>query len=259
MATWVARSVGSTVGDGEELFRSIWGDDDPDGVDLEPLAIIDDPELDDLDDPVNDTDAPIVPDSLDQARLPKLLDKLDPAPELPLTEPFTAGLRSLLGRWVDAQPSGVLADRRTRRVLEMVGSRFTVTVTDETISITGLIRTRDTKWSRVQEVVLEDRYTLFTDQVVAGSVAMLLGRRLLPIPGLGWLLRGVIGLMESMIPDGWRNSMQHESGHAFSSIRRSMARDVELAGPLALVAFLSEGLTATIAHYAEERGVLTRR
>ncbi|WP_040495048.1 hypothetical protein [Ilumatobacter nonamiensis] len=259
VAGWVARSVGSAVHEGEDLFRGIWGDDDPDGEDLEPLVDTDDPELDELDDPFGGDATTMVGRDPDQARLPRLLSKLDPAPDFPLAEPFTAGLGPLLGRWIDAEPDGVLADGRTRRVLDLIGSRFTVTVSDEAISITGLVRSRNTKWDRVQEVVLEDRYTVFTDRVVAGSVSLLLGRRLLPIPGLGWLLRGVIGLVESMIPDGWRASMQHESGRAFASIRRSMARDVELAGPLALVAFLSEGLTATIAHLAEERNVLTRR
>lgn len=259
VAGWVARSVGSAVHEGEDLFHGIWGDDDPDGVDHDPFIDVDDPELDALDDPFLDDGASLVGKDPDQARLARLLDKLDPAPEFPLTEPFTAGLGPLLNRWIAAEPDGVLADGRTRRVIDLIGSRFTVTVSNDAISITGLVRTRDTNWSRVQEVVLEDRYTLFTDRVVAGSVSMLIGRRLLPIPGLGWLLRGLIGLVESMIPDGWRASMQHESGRAFASIRRSMARDVELAGPLALVAFLSEGLTATIAHLAEERGVLTRR
>lgn len=258
LAGWVARSVGSAVGGGEDLVRGIWGDDDPDGVELEPLPEMDEPELDALDDPVNDVEPSVELEHPGEADLPGLLARLDPAPPLPLTEPFSAGLGPLLGRWIATEPVGILADRRASRVLDLLGSRFTITVSDVGISVTGLILTRDTPWDRVQEVKLEDRYDLFTDRVVAGSVSMLLGRGLLPIPGLGWLLRGVIGLMENLVPDQWSDSMRDQSGQALATIKRSMARDVELSGPLALVAFLSEGLTVAVADVAERRDVLTR-
>ena len=236
-------------------MRGIWGDDDPDGEELEPLPEVDDPELDALDDPSNDDEEVTDPPVDDQA-LPALLARLDPPPELPLAEPFSAGLGPLLGRWIEIEPKGVLADSRAQRVIGLVGSRFTIGVSDESITVTGLFRSRETSWDRVQEVTMEDRYDLFTQRVIAGSVAMLLGRGLLPIPGLSWLLRGVIGLMEGLVPDGWRDSMRHESGRALASVRRSAALDIELAGPLALVAFLSEGLTAAVADVAERHGKL---
>ena len=257
LSGWVARSAGSVVDAGDDLVRGIWGDDDPEGEELEPLPVVDDPELDELDDPSNDDETVTNPDVVDPARLPALLARLDPPPPLPLSAPFSAGLGPLLGRWIEIEPEGVLADSRARRVVRLVGSRFTITVSDETITVTGLFRSRSTPWSRVQEATMEDRYDLFTQRVIAGSVAMLLGRGLLPIPGLSWLLRGVIGLMEGLVPDAWRDSMRHESGRALASIRRSAALDIELAGPLALVAFLSEGLSAAVADVAERHGKLT--
>lgn len=257
LAGWVAQGVGTAVDDTGDRLRGIWGDDDPDGEELQPLPEIDDAELDELDDPHRDVDAPLDLEHPDEASLPRLLGRLDPAPPLPLTEPFHAGLGPLLRRWIDAEPVGVLADRRVDRVLDLLGSRFTIEVSREGITVTGLVRRRHTPWDRVQEVRLEPRSDLFADRVVAGTVAMLVGRGLLPIPGLGWLLRGVIGLLEQLIPDRWTDSMRHESGDALASIRRSMARDVELAGPLALVAFLSHGLTAAVTDEAGRRDLLT--
>jgi|GEM_PF-3424229 len=256
LSSWVARSLGQAADEGGDLLRGVWGDDDPDGVELDPLPVVDDPELDELDDPANDADVAI--DDGDDGRLAELLRKLDPAPPLPLVEPFSAGLGPLLGRWIDIEPDGVLADSRAKRVIDLIGSRFTIIVSVDAVTVTGLFRTRETPWSKVQEVRLEDRYELFSRRVMAGTVAMLLGRGRLPIPGLGWLLRGVIGLMENLIPRAWRDSMRHESGEALASIRRSFSRDVELAGPLALVAFLSEGLTAAVADVADRNDVLTR-
>ena len=150
---------------------------------------------------------------------------------------------------------GILADPRVARVIDLLGSRITITVSPEGIETTGLLMSRTTPWDRVQEVVLESRYDVFKDRVVTGSVALLLGRGLLPIPGLSWLLRGLLGLLDDLIPNSLEAGVRDDTGQALAGVRRSMARDVDLAGPLALVAFLSDGLTEAIVSEAARHEV----
>ena len=75
-----------------------------------------------------------------------------------------------------------------------------------------------------------------------------------PIPGLGWMVRKVLDAIWHRLAGRPADQLAQVAGTALAGIRRRR-NDVELSGLLALVSFLSEGLTALVVSEARARGI----
>jgi hypothetical protein len=79
-----------------------------------------------------------------------------------------------------------------------------------------------------------------------------------PIPGLGWLLRrvsnGIANWLEGHMDEDEINAMREGGGSVLLGIQRR-GRDIELEGPLLLVAMLAPGLSETLEQEARARGI----
>lgn len=231
-----------------------------------------DEEDDDADADVGVLDAPEVPDDPELSRLDALeevedaeglavdqitavLAGLQARPDLPLAEPFSAGLVPLLQAWAElADPEGFLTDSRVQRVLGVLGDRFSITISPDGLTVRGLLRRRHTPWRHVRALEYIDRYTMLRDHVLERLVADAVRRVGLPIPGLSWLLRRIIGALEHLVPDEEMATLADAGGSALLRVDRR-GFDLELGGALALVAFLSPVLSEVAATEAAARGI----
>jgi hypothetical protein len=229
------------------------GDDDPDGEPLPPLTA-EDVELAKLD----EEDAP--PVEIDQDKgIVDLFGDIDPLPSLPLTGPHEIGLVLIVQRLARVSED-LLADARVRRVLALLGDRLTLTVGPDGITVRGLLRTRHTPWDKVKQLSFTSRYDQFKGRLVTQIAEDISGRLLpVPIPGLNWLIRRIIGGIGNL----WENraftaeeleQMRAGLGYTLTDIERR-GLDIELAGALRLVAFFSFGLSMAILSEADDRGI----
>lgn len=228
-------------------------DHDPDAEPLPPLAT-DDAELAQLD----DEHAPPVGIPYDIGVV-DLFGAIDPAPPLPLTGPHEMGLVLAVQRLARVSED-LLADARVRRVLGLLGDRLSLTVGPDGITVRGLLRTRHTPWEKVKQLSFTSRYDQFKGRLVTQMAEDISGRLLpVPVPGLNWLLRRIIGgignLWESRAytPEELEE-MRTGLGNTLTDIERR-GLDIELAGALRLVSFFSYGLSVAVLHEAEARGV----
>ena len=228
-------------------------DDDPDSEPLPPLTV-EDAELSQLD----EEDAPPVEIDKDKGVV-DLFGDIDPPPPLPLTGPHEIGLVLIVQRLARVSED-LLADARVRRVLGLLGDRLTLSVSPEGITVRGLLRTRHTPWDKVKQLSFTSRYDQFKGHLVTQIAEDISGRILpIPVPGLSWLLRRIIG----GIGDLWESRaytaeelelMRTGLGYTLTDIERR-GLDIELAGALRLVAFFSFGLSMAILSEADDRGV----
>ena len=147
-----------------------------------------------------------------------------------------------------------ILDRRIQAVLGVLGPRWTVSVNRHGISVRGLIRDRSVRWEKVRAVVLVHRSELIKDHALEGIVGSGLAKLPFPIPGLGWMVRKVLDAIWHRLPGRPADQLAQVAGTALAGIRRR-GNDVELSGLLALVSFLSEGLTAVVVSEARARGI----
>jgi hypothetical protein len=233
-------------------------DDDEDEVDeeLPNLEVSDEDHkelahLDDLDDA-----APLTLGEGQQAFF-EVLHKIDPTPPVPLTEKHEVGLVSLMDRFAEMGDTGVLDDKRTRKVLDLVGDRLSISVSPDGITVRSLLRRKHTPWKRVQGVTVEGRY----DLVRSDGIAKLLEgvQSPFPVPGLGWLLRrvtkGIAVWLERRLMTEEGIAAAHDSGGIVLLGIQRWGRDIEFDGPLLLVAFMAPGLAEAVEQEATRRGI----
>lgn len=189
-----------------------------------------------------------------------LVRKIDPTPPVPLTEVHEVGLVPLLRRLGELADAGFAADRRVRRVLDLVGDRLSISVGPKGITVRSLLRRKHTPRKRVQRITVEGRYDLVRGDGLAKLMESIRSNVVpFPIPGLGWLLRRVTNgianwLEHRMMTDEQIGAARESAGTALLGIKR-WGRDIELEGPLLLVSFLSPGLAEAIEQEARARGI----
>lgn len=228
-------------------------DDDEELPDLE-VSDEDHKELAHLDD--EDDAAPL---TMGQAQVSifEQLHKIDPTPSVPLTEKHEVGLVSLLDRFGEMADTGVLEDSRTRRILDLVGDRLSISVSPDGITVRSLLRRKHTPWRRVQGVTIQGRHELVRSD---GMAKLLEGvQSPFPVPGLGWLLRrvtkGIAVWLERRLMTQEGVAAAHESGGIVLLGVKRWGRDIELDGPLLLVAFMAPGLAEAVEQEARMRGI----
>jgi len=177
---------------------------------------------------------------------------LHPAPNLPLDEPFTAGLGPLLDGFGTAL-GGRLDGPRSRRVIRIVGDRWSVTVGPDGVTSRGWFRRHHVAWDEATVVRLEPVEAVATQRLVA----TLLLRRV-PVPGLHWLAAQVVDRLAEVLVHGAAR-MVGDTPHVLVGVGSDDGEDVALEGPLALASLLSRGLTVATVAEAERRGVAVER
>ena len=240
-------------------------DEDDDEVEVdEELPAIDasDPEHQELArlDEEDDHDAEPVVLKTDES-LFDLLRKLDSTPSIPLTEIHEVGLAATLRRLDDLTNAGLQKDRRVRKVLDLIGDRISISVGPKGITVRSLIRRKHTPWKRVQSVTVESRYEMLRGDGVAKLMDSVRSAIVpFPVPGLSWLLRRVCNSIAAFLEHRMATEEQvaalRESGggRVMLGIKR-WGRDIELDGPLLLVAMLSPGLADAIELEARARAI----
>ena len=232
---------------------------DDDEVDEElPAVDVSDPANEDLARLDDDDADPIVIDS--ERSLIELLREIDPTPEVPLTTVHEVGFVSLLRRLGELADTGLLEDSRARRILDLVGDRLSISVGPDGITIRSLVRRRHTPWRHVQGLTLESRYELLRGDGLNKLAEDVKNKLLpLPIPGLSWILRRVIGgisnwLEHRLLTPEQIESMRSGAGNALVGVKRR-GFDIELSGPLLLVSIIAPGLSESIEQEARNRGI----
>lgn len=210
-----------------------------------------DPELEALD------DADVVEDAqgLQLDRLTDVLLGLQRAPALPLTEPFTVSIAELLLAWADvADQDGFFGDPRVGRVLRLIGGRLAIVVDPDGITVRGLLRRRRVPWERVHALEFAERYQMLRDHVLEGFADDVVRAVRVPVPGLRWLVRKVVGALEHLVPDEEMEHLRDAGGRALVRIDRRGV-DVEMRGALGLLTFLSIALSEVLQAEAERRDI----
>ena len=124
----------------------------------------------------------------------------------------------------------------------------------------GLLRTRHTPWKNMQQLAFTSRYELLTGHLVTQLADDIAGRIFpLPIPGLSWLLRRIVGGITSLYERRRFTPEELEElrtglGHALTDIERR-GLDIELTGALRVLMFFSFGMSAAVKAEAADRGV----
>jgi PH (Pleckstrin Homology) domain-containing protein len=233
-------------------------EDDDEDEDLPDLEVSDEDhmELAHLDD---EHDAAPLTMGEAQVSIFEQLHKIDPTPSVPLTEKHEVGLVSLLDRFAEMADTGagVLEDKRTRKIMDLVGDRLSISVSPDGITVRSLLRRKHTPWKRVQGVTIEGRYDLVRND---GMAKLLEGvQSPFPVPGLGWLLRRVtkgiaVWVERRLMTEEGVAAAHQSSGIVLLGVKR-WGRDIELDGPLLLVAFMAPGLAVAVEQEARMRGI----
>lgn len=249
-ATRVKQEVDRRRADGDETVVSHI-DDDPDAEPLPPLDTAGTEDLADLD----AGDAPPVKIPAEM-RVIDFFGNIDPPPPLPLTQPHEVGLAQLLRR-VAKLDDDLAEESAADRLIGLLGGRISITVSPDGLTVRGVLRTRHTPWAKVKELRFTNRYDLLKGGLVEQMAEDV--KSVVPIPGLQWLLRrvlgGVVGFFER------RRFSPEEIDEARTALgwvltdidRRGL--DIELSGPFRSLMFLSGGLSATIEAEAGARGI----
>jgi hypothetical protein len=167
---------------------------------------------------------------------------------------------ALVRRLGQVAGTGLLEDWRARRVLDLVGDRLSVSIGPDGITVRSLVRRRHTPWARVQRLTLAGRYDLLRDDGLARLVDGARPRVTpLPVPGLKWLIRRVVGVIANWLEPRLFNpeqidALRKEAGRALLGIKRR-GRDIELSGGLLLVSILAPGLAEAAEQEARRRGI----
>ena len=128
------------------------------------------------------------------------------------------------------------------------------------ITVRSLVRRRHTPWSKVQRLTLSGRYDLLRGDGLTKLVDDIKSRMIpIPIPGLSWLLRRVVGgianwLEQKFFTEDQIEALRGGAGNAVLGIQRR-GFDIELSGPLLLVSILAPGLSEAVEHEAKARGI----
>lgn len=190
----------------------------------------------------------------------EVLRHIDPTPPVPLTATHEVGFVSLVRRLGELADTGLLEDGRARKVLELVGDRLSIAVGPDGITVRSLVRRRHASWEHVQRLTFAGRYELLRGDGLARIVDDVKARLIpLPIPGLSWLLRRVIGGLANWLEQRFFTEDQIESlrggaGNALLVIERR-GFDIELSGPLLLVSILAPGFSEAVEAEARRRDV----
>jgi hypothetical protein len=257
-----ARSAAAHLAERAGQFRpgGAHDEDTSDDEDDEELPTLDlsDPAHEDL---ARLDDAEAEPIALDaDGSLFDVLRQIDPTPPVPLTAAHEVGFASLLRRLGEIADTGLLEDRRARRVLDLVGDRLSISVGPDGITVRSLVRRRHTPWRRVQRLTFEGRYDLLRGDGLAKLVEDVRTSLLpLPIPGLSWLLRRVLGGIANWLEHRFFtpeqvDALRQGAGNALLRVQRR-GRDIELSGALLLVSLLAPGLSEAAEQEARRRGV----
>ena len=190
-----------------------------------------------------------------------LLRKLDPTPPVPLTEVHEVGLAAMLRRLSEVGGANFMEDGRVKRVLGLIGDRLSISVGPKGITVRSLIRRKHVPWKRVQAVRVENRYEMVRGDGLAKLMASVRSAIVpFPVPGLTWLLRKVCNsiadFLERRLASEEKAASLHEGawGSVLIGVKR-WGRDIELEGPLLLVAMMSPGLADAVELEARARGI----
>jgi hypothetical protein len=249
VANRVKEEVGKRRDDGETVVVSRV-DDDPDADALPPLEVAGADELVALD----ASDAPPL-ELPAEIRLTDFFASLDPPPPLPLTGPHEVGMAQILRRFAKLNPE-LADDSVAERLMGLLGGRISITVSPDGLTVRGIFRTRHTPWAKVKELRFASRYDMLRGGLVE---QMAKDMTVLPIPGLQWVLRRVLGGVARFFERRRFSPEELEElrstlGWVLTDIDRR-GLDIELSGPFRGLNFLSMGLSATIEAEAGARGV----
>jgi hypothetical protein len=257
-----ARQAAAQLAERTQRFRPGGSSDDEttgdDEADEELPALEAEPDHEDLARLDDEDAAPIAIDA--DRSLFELLRQIDPTPPVPLTAVHEVGFVSLLRRLGEVADTGLLEDSRARRILDLVGDRLSISAGPDGITVRSLVRRRHTPWSKVQRLTLGGRYDLLRGDGLAKLVEDVKSRMIpIPIPGLSWLLRRVVGGIANWLEQKFFTEDQIEAlrggvGNAVLGIQRR-GFDIELSGPLLLVSILAPGLSEAVEQEARARGI----
>lgn len=248
-ASRVKEEVDKRRGDGDTPVVSHI-DDDPDAEPLPPLDTAGTEDLAGLD----AGDAPPVKIPAEM-RVIDFFGNIDPPPPLPLTGPHEVGLAQLLRR-VAKLDHDLAKDTAADGLIRLLGGRISITVSPDGLTVRGVVRTRHTPWAKVKELRFTNRYDLLRGGLVE---KMAEDMTIVPIPGLQWLLRRVLGGVAGFFERRrYRPEEIEEARAALGWVLTDIDRrglDIELSGPFRSLMFLSSGLSTAVEAEAEARGI----
>ncbi|MGI9015561.1 MAG: PH domain-containing protein [Euzebya sp.] len=189
-------------------------------------------------------------------RLAQVLPGLHPAPPLPLTQSFQAGLAPLL-RALGQAAGGILAGRKARRVLDLIGDRFTVSVSPDGITARSIVRRRTMRWDEMESIQASGLGFMIGRHVVGRLLDGTVGRYV-RIPGLRWLARRVA---RTLVDFATRLSVRPHDDNALVIVGATAQdeSDVTFDGLLGLVVVLSRGFNDAVFFEASARGITMTR
>jgi hypothetical protein len=248
-ASRVKEEVEKRRADGEKTVVSNV-DDDPDAEPLPPLETAGAAELAALD--AGDAPPVNIPAEIGVIGL---FGNIDPPPPLPLTGPHEVGLAQIIRR-IARLDRDLADDSAANRLIGLLGGRISITVSPDGLTVRGTLRTRHTPWAKVKELRFTSRYDLLRGGIVE---KMAEDMTIVPIPGLQWLLRRVLGGVAGFVERRRFSPEEIEEartalGWVLTDIDRR-GLDIELSGPLRSLTFLSAGLSVAIQAEAEARGI----
>lgn len=185
------------------------------------------------------------------ARVADAWHDLHPAPPLPLTEEFRAGLSALL-RGLEDRAGRLVPDGAVDRVTGVVKDRYSVTVSPDGLVARGLLRRRRIRWSQVESVEVAPIEAMATERLVGRLVG-----RSVTTPVLGWLWGRLVDPIAEALADQ-STRLVGDTPQVLTAVRARRGSDIELDGPLALTALLSHGLTTAVVGEARRRGIPVR-
>lgn len=206
---------------------------------------------------LDDEDGDAVEISEDRSVL-ELLASLDPVPPLPLTARHEVGLASLLDALGREEDSGLVEDKRVRRILDLVGDRASLAVGPDGITVRSLLRRRRTAWKHVGQLTFTSRVQLVRGGALERITEDVTNRLVpVPVPGLRWLVRRMVGGLTKLLDKHFRDEhveALEETGFALTHVERR-GFDIEISGPLLLVSLLATGFSQAVEAEARDRKV----
>ncbi len=153
---------------------------------------------------------------------------------------LTVGLGPLAD-WARTAGGGVLDGPVTRRLVDIVGDRYSVTVSSTQVVSRGLLRRSRVRWADAEAVVVEPLAAVAARRLVGRTSRSIVGRAV-PVPGLRWAAQRVVDRVAD-VGAGLAAGLPLGLPTALVEVRDHRGGGVILEGPMALTAMLCQRLT----------------